>query len=150
LRRCSLGGGSVARGTVNGEQVVSQANSESFRSGYDRAFGARKPQRGVWVATPTGLVSAGEYTPPPSKAGTTLVSGRWHEGQRAPDGTDIGTPAKRRAWMKRTGTADYDDYRGVRARKAAELEARHRGETKPDKSLRDLIGRELYKQKVIL
>jgi hypothetical protein len=133
----------MARGTVVGEPVVSQANSKAYADNYERMFGKdHKPERGRW--------SFGRADPSAKAIHASIVSGRWHEGQKAPDGTDIGTPAKRRAWMKATGTADYDDYRGVRARKAAELEARHRGELKPDKSLRDLIGRELYKQKVIL
>lgn len=35
---------------------------------------------------------------------------RHHEGNVAPDGTDIGSRAKRNAWMKATGSADASDF----------------------------------------
>ena len=147
----------MARGTVVGEQVVSQASTEEFRQGYDAAFGAPKVQRGRWVwdEQTRRLVSADGYVAPPSKAGTTICSGRWHEGQTAPDGTDIGTPARRRAWMKATGNADYDDFGGARAKRAKEIaEKRRMVETgkveKHDPELRHFIGKQLYQQKVIL
>lgn len=148
----------MARGTVVGEAVVSQASTEEFRQGYDAAFGSdRRPVRGRWVwdAERGCLVDVADYVPPAVKCGTTIVSGRWHEGQKAPDGTDISTPARRRAYMKATGNADYDDFKGARAARAkADAEKRRMLETgrveKHDPQLRDLIGRELYKQKVIL
>lgn len=143
----------MARGMVVGEAIVSQASTEAFREGHERTFGERKPgQRGRWIwdAEAGRLVRAEDYEPPPAKCGTEVMSGRCHEGLVAPDGTDISTRAKRKAWMNATGCADYDDFKGARERRAKEQEARARGEFKPDKQLRDLIGRELYKQKVIL
>jgi hypothetical protein len=143
----------MARGTVVGEAVVSQAATDASRAGHERTFGEKKPgQRGLWVYDERlkTCVRAEDYVPPPSKCGTTIVTGRCHEGEKAPDGTDIGTPAKRRAWMKAESIGDYDDFKSARARRSKELEARRRGEIKHDPQLRDLIGRELYKQKVIL
>lgn len=145
----------MARGMVVGEQIVSQANTEEFSAGYERTFGDRKPQRGRWVMTPEGLVSADEYVPPPLALDAPIMVGRCHEGQVAPDGTDIGSRAKRAAWMKESGCADYDDFKGARERRAKEVaEKRRMVETgkveKHDPKLRDFIGRELYKRKMIL
>jgi hypothetical protein len=142
----------MARGMVVGEQIVSQAQTKAFDEGYERTFGARKPQRGRWVwdAEQGKLVSAEDYVPPEAKHGAGIMVDRFMEGDRAPDGTDIGTRAKRAAWMRATGNADYSDFKGAREKRAKEEAAKARGEIKPDKQLRDLIGRELYKQKVIL
>jgi len=142
----------MARGMAAGEAIVSQAGTEQFRDGYARAFGERKAQRGRWVydVQRKGLVPADEYVPPARAVDGPIMSGRCHENQVAPDGTDISTRAKRKAWMRATGNADYSDYANIRAKAKAEREAKARGEFKPDKQLRDLIGRELYKQKVIL
>ena len=142
----------MARGMVVGEAVVSQANNDAYREGYAKALGDGKPQHGRWVWDPDAkcLVDAASYVPPARAVDAPIISGRIHEGVVAPDGTDIGSRAKRKAWMAATGTVDYDDFKGVRAKVRAEKAARARGEFKPDKELRDVIGRELYKQKVIL
>lgn len=133
----------MARGTVVNEPVVSQAGTDAYRENYERIFGKdHKPQRGHW--------SFGEADASEKAVWAPIMSGRCHEGQVAPDGTDISTARKRARWMKDTGTADYADYKDVREKAAAEKAAKARGEFKPDKQLRDLIGRELYKQKVIL
>lgn len=39
-----------------------------------------------------------------------VFTDRHHEGNRAPDGTDIGSRSKRRAWMQATGSADASDF----------------------------------------
>jgi hypothetical protein len=142
----------MARGMVNNEPIVSQAQTKAFDEGYARTFGDRKPQRGRWVwdAEAGRLVNADEYVPPAAKSGTGIMSGRCHEGMVAPDGTDISTRAKRKAWMAATGNADYSDFEGARRKRAAEQAAKARGEFKKDPALREQIGRELYKQKVIL
>jgi hypothetical protein len=142
----------MARGTVVGEAVVSQANTKDYEDGYERTFGDRKPQRGrfVWDAQAKKLVSAEDYVPPEAKHGAGIMVDRFMEGDRAPDGTDIGSRQRRKAWMAATDSVDFSDFKGARERRAKEEAARKRGEFKPDKQLRDLIGRELYKQKVIL
>lgn len=142
----------MARGMVVNEPIVSQAQTKAFDEGYERTFGDRKPQRGRWVwdAERGKLVSAEEYVPPASRSGTGIMVDRFMEGARAPDGTDISSRAKRKAWQSASGTADYSDFKGAREKRAKEEAAKKRGEFKKDPALRDLIGRELYKQKVIL
>ncbi len=50
-----------------------------------------------------------------------VFTDRHHEGNRAPDGADIGSRAKRAAWMKATGSADASDFSSDHyARKQAE------------------------------
>ncbi len=140
------------RGTAANEPVVSQAGTRGFRRGYARVFGDRKPQRGRWVydAARGRFVPADEYVPPARAATAPILTGRCHEGQVAPDGTPINTRRKRAAWARESGCADYDDFKGAREKRKKELEARARGELKPDPQLREFIGRELYKRKIIL
>ncbi len=140
------------RGTVANEPVVSQASTEEFREGYVRAFGERKAVRGRWVwdARQSKLVPADEYVPEPLALNAPILTDRVHEGQRAPDGTPIDTRRKRKDWMRAADVVDYSDGEGLRQKRAAEQTAKARGEFKPDKELRNVIGRELYKQKVIL
>ena len=140
----------MARGMAAGEQIVSQAGTEEFREGFDRTFGDRKPQRGRWVMTSKGLVPASEYVPEHFAVDAPILTDRVHEGQKAPDGTPIDTRRKRAAWMKAADVVDYSDGESLRQKRSAEQAAKARGEFKPDKELRDIIGRELYKQKVIL
>jgi hypothetical protein len=137
------------RGTAAGESIQSQAGTEEFREGYDRVFGERKPQRGRWVMTPKGLVPADEYVPEHLAVNAPILTDRLHEGQKAPDGTPIDTRRKRKAWMEAAKVVDYADGESLRQKRNAEQAAKARGEYKPDKELRAIIGRELYKQKVI-
>ena len=141
----------MARGMANGEPIVSQTVTEDFRDGYQRVFGDRKPQRGRWIWDERAqrLVPADEYVPPSEARAAPLMIDRFMEGDKAPDGTDIGSRRKRKAWMAATGVADYADYKGARERRAAEVAAKKRGEFKPDPALREFIGRELYKRKII-
>ena len=142
----------MARGMAAGEKIVSQAGTDEFRDGYQRVFGNRKPQRGRWVwdEQQQKLVPGDEYVPPADAKSAPLMIDRFMEGDKAPDGTDIGSRRKRKAWMEATGVADYADYKGARERRAAEVAARRRGEFKQDPELRQFIGRELYKRKIIL
>jgi hypothetical protein len=39
-----------------------------------------------------------------------VMTDRHHEGNRAPDGADIGSRQKRRDWMRATGSADSTDF----------------------------------------
>jgi hypothetical protein len=141
----------MARGMVNGESIVSQASTEQYRDGYERTFGDKKPQRGrfVYDAAQGKCVPADEYQAPEAKHGTGIMVDRFMEGDRAPDGSDIGSRRKRKDWMRATDSVEYDDFKGARERRNKELAARHRGELKPDKALREQLGRELYKAKII-
>jgi hypothetical protein len=104
----------MARGMVVGEAIVSQAGTDEYRDGYARTFGDRKPQRGRWVWDEQAgrLVSAEDYVPPPAKTGTSVMCDRWMEGTRTADGeaVDIGSRAKRRAYMQARGLADASDF----------------------------------------
>lgn len=141
----------MARGMVVGEQIVSQAQTKAFDENWDRMKHADNGERGrfVWDPERRRLVRPGERESERAVDAPIMV-GRCHEGQVAPDGTDISTRAKRAAWMKETGHADYSDYKSIREKAAAEKAAKARGEFKKDPALRDFIGRELYKRKMIL
>lgn len=148
----------MARGMVVGERIVSQAQTREFDEGYARTFGDKPRQRGRWVwdRAQGRLVPADEYVPPSSDARCApIMTGACHEGQVAPDGTDISSRRKRAAWSKASGCADYDDFKSARAARQKMLAERaelvRTGKpSKPDKELRQIIGRELYRQKVIL
>lgn len=142
----------MARGTVVGEGVVSQAATDEYREAHQRIFGDKPVQRGrfIYDARLGKCVPADEYEPPSEARAAPIMVDRFMEGQRATDGTDIGSRQKRKAYMTAHGVADYDDFKNVRAKAQAEKEAKRRGEFKPDKQLRETIGRALYKQKVIL
>lgn len=129
----------MARGTVVNEPIVSQAQTKAFDEGYERTFGDRKPQRGRWVATPDGLVPADEYVAPERAADAPILSGRFYENVAATDGTDIGSRAKHRAYMKAHGLAPADDFSPAyyeRVRKQAQEQ--HRRER------REVIARRMY------
>lgn len=61
----------------------------------------------------TGLpsgVPVGEDYQPPGAERAPLFTDRFMEGQRAQDGTDIGSKAKRRQYMQAMGVADASDF----------------------------------------
>lgn len=92
----------------------------------------------------------GDYSDPSRALDAPIMVDRWREGAVAPDGTPIHTRRLEQAWMSATGNAHASDFKGARERRQAEQEAKARGEFKPDKALREFIGRELYKRKMIL
>lgn len=117
----------MARGSVVGEQIVSQANTEQFRDGYERTFGERKPQRGRWIydSEQGRCVPADEYRAPAAKCGTGIMADRVHEGTFYDDGervVDIGSRQKRRAFMRERGVQDATDC------SKAWLESRHKSQ----------------------
>lgn len=123
----------MARGTANGEPVVSQAATDDFREGYARTFGDRKPQRGRWVYDESQgkLVPAESYCPPERALDAPVMVDRFYEGVRATDGADIGSRKKHREYMRRNGLAPADDFSpGWYDRRRAELkrEEDHRRE----------------------
>lgn len=134
------------------DTIKTRPQTAEFDEGYERTFGKdRKPTRGRWVATPSGLVPADEYVRPESTDAlhAPVMVDRYMEGTVAPDGSDIGNRTRRKQWMAATGSADYGDFKEHRKRAQAEREARQRGEFKKDPALREFIGRELYKRKLI-
>lgn len=81
----------------------------------------------------------------PTNAG--IMTDRWMEGTKAPDGTDIGSRWKRREYMTRAGVADAGDYT-QHWQKAAERKAEYvQGRSAPDKELRETVGRAAYELK---
>lgn len=120
--------------------IKSKPQTREFDEGYERIFGNRKPQRGRWVWDEVAgkLVSAEDYVPP-SRSGTNIMVDRFYENTCALDGTDIGSRAKHREYMRQHGLAPADDFKEHpdRMRKQQELaDARERRET---------IGRAAYR-----
>ena len=140
----------MARGTVIGEQVVSQASTEEYRAGHDRTFGERRPgQRGRWIwdAEVGRLVRAEDYRAPPVKCGTGIIADRIHEGTTFDDGErvrDLGSRRKRREFLRETGLVETSDCSKLwlesqaRARESA-------AERRIDQSA-DAAARKLYHQ----
>jgi hypothetical protein len=105
----------MARGTVVGEAVVSQANTDAYREAYDRSFGDRKPERGTWVwnREQQRMVPLGEHVPPPRALDAPIIADRIHEGTTFDDGErvrDLGSRRKRREFLRETGLAEANDY----------------------------------------
>lgn len=103
----------MARGMVNGEPIVSQANSEDFEKGYARTFPDAKVVRGRWIwdAEAGKLVPADEYRAPESEGRVEIMAGRFYENTCTTDGVDIGSRAKRKRYMAEHGLADSSDYK---------------------------------------
>lgn len=99
-------------------------------------FGPGQPgSQGRWVydAKQQKLVRAEEYQPEQHALHAPIMLDRFYEGTQTVDGVDIGSRAKRRAYMKAKGLADFDDfspgyYERQRAEQARE-EKRERRET---------------------
>jgi hypothetical protein len=138
----------VARGTVVGECVVSQASTDSYRAGHDAALGEKKPgQRGRWIYDPQTktLVRAEDYRPPPAKCGTQIIADRIHEGTTFHDGNrvvDIGSRAKRRAFMRENGVTEASDY-SPQFREQA-VKQRERALDRRTESAAEAAARKLY------
>ena len=99
-------------------------------------------RRYVWDDEAQQLVEVGaEWTDTP-RGNAGPVTDLYMDGTRATDGTDIGSRAKRRAYMKANNLADTDDFKETWARKAREREAIARGE---DSTRREAIARALHK-----
>jgi hypothetical protein len=131
----------MARGTVVNEPIVSQANTEDFREGYERTFGDRKPQRGRWVwdEAQGRLVPADEYRAPERAVDAPILAGRFYENTCATDGSDIGSRTKHRQYMRDRGLASADDFSpSYYERIRKQTQEQHR------KERRETIARRLY------
>jgi hypothetical protein len=137
----------MARGTVIGEPVVSQANSAAFDEGYDRVFGKdRQPVRGRWVYDPVQqkCVPADEYQPPERAINAPIMMDRFYEGVRATDGTDIGSRRKHRQYMKDHGLTTADDFKGEWAKAKAKRDDMKAGKWH-DPRRREVLERAFWK-----
>ena len=95
-------------------------------------------------ASPNGFVAAEDMTDDVRPLTTVpVVTDRYMEGVQATDGTDIGSRAKRRAYMQAHGLADADDFKGVWAKSAEERAARQAG-VLDSAERREVIGRTAY------
>ncbi len=104
----------MARGTVTGEGIVSQASTDELREAHERIWGDKPVQRGRWVWDPEAqkLVRAEDYCPPSMARDAPIIADRIHEGTHFDDGervVDIGSRRKRREFMRRTGVEDAAD-----------------------------------------
>lgn len=97
-----------------GKDPKTMAQTKAFDEGHERIFGRnRKPQRGRWVQDPVSgkLIPADEYVPPSSEARhAPVMVDRFMENTVAQDGTDIGSRAKRKEYMRRERVGDASDY----------------------------------------
>jgi hypothetical protein len=135
----------MARGTVVGEPVVSQANNEEFREGYARTFGDKPVVRGHWVWDPINkcLVDSADCVPLPEAKDAPILSGRFYENTAATDGTDIGSRRRHREYMKSRGLTTADDFKDTWKREEARRQREAKGEW-DHKARREDIGRALY------
>lgn len=85
---------------------------------------------------------SGDYTGAERRA-QTATEGITYGNSMAPDGTDISTRNKRKAYMKRTGAADPQDYTEHLRAKRAERDAFYTGKTS-DPTRKDDIQRTIY------
>jgi hypothetical protein len=138
----------MARGMVNGEPINTQAQSKEFDEGYDRTFGPRKEvQRGrfIWDEKARKLVPAAEYRAQEEARTAPIMCDRYMEGVAYDMGdqkVDIGSRSKRRAFMKATGWADSDDFKGQW--KKAEQDRKRFFEKGGNKERREAIERMHY------
>ena len=95
----------------------------------------------------TGEVESIEVSPDfqTVEARTPNYTDSFMDGARATDGTDIGSRAKRRAYMKANNLADSSDYRETWARAAKEREAAYSGNYDRD-SRREAIQRAIHQR----
>lgn len=144
----------MARGMVIGETISTLAQSvgPEYRDRFDATFGPRDESRGrwIWSARLGKLVRPEEYAPEETEqaAFAPIITGRIHEGAVAPDGTDIGTRSRRRAWMRERDVVDYADGKSLREKRRKMEADRKAGRFAPDRELRDTIGKKLYDAKL--
>lgn len=102
----------MARGTVVGEPVVSQAQTKAFDEGYERTFSKDRGERGrfVYDERQKKLVRAEDYVPPSRAIDAPIMAGRFYEGSFVPGSEeDIGSRRKHREFLKRTGWVPASD-----------------------------------------
>lgn len=83
-----------------------------------------------------------DYVPPDAERAP-VYTDRYMEGVTAPDGTDIGSRAKRRAYMQAHGLADADDYKETWAKAAQQRAAFYSGNHDRE-ARREAVARALH------
>jgi hypothetical protein len=94
------------------------------------------------VPLPEPIEVGGDYEDPTAQR-LAPVTDLYMDGARATDGTDIGSRAKRRAYMRAHNVADASDYTQTWAKKRAEREAQATGKH-DTQARREALGRALY------
>lgn len=124
--------------------------TEDFREGHERVFGTptRKPGRTRYVYTAEGCIEVGEDWQPTVEddAKTHVAVDLYMDGVRATDGTDIGSRAKRREYMKRNDLVDSSDFTEHWEKAKAQRDRVNSGEA-DTKERREIIGRALHEAK---
>jgi len=144
----------MARGTVVNEQVVSMANTESFREGYDRSglgtsASAKDKGRFVWDPERKALVRPWEVDMDTTRMAkhASVIVGREYENVPSPRGDHVFTGrTDYNRYMKRHNLANASDFdRPGGCWDKAEAK-RKQGFSTPEqqKDRRDRIGRRLY------
>jgi hypothetical protein len=76
-----------------------------------------------FVQMPDGeLIEVGDDYLGESRASNRYIGDAYYDGNRAPDGTDISTRSKHRAYMKEKGLTTVDDFAGEFAKRAEQRE----------------------------
>lgn len=78
------------------------------------------------------------------RSDTHIMADRWREGSRATDGTDIGSRAKERDYMRATGLAHASDFTQTWQKAAETKSERRAGVVKVDRELTETVGRAAY------
>lgn len=143
----------MARGTVVGEPIVSQAQTEEWDEGYERTFGERpqrEPGRRSYVYRGGRLVERGGpddtgFYDEADDARNHVVSDLYMVGAHALDGTDIGSRVKRRRYMQERDLVDMDDFKES-WRNAEKVRESIRDGTHGAAERRQMIGKALYEE----
>jgi hypothetical protein len=136
---------------VAGEPIKSMGPSKEYDQGHEKTFGEARPdfprgRRFRWDPELKRLVPAGMVQEKLALVAP-INSGRLYENTAATDGTDIGSRAKHREYMKRHNLTTADDFKGTWARQEKERERIRKEGVLPDRTRRDDVGRALHKHR---
>lgn len=99
-------------------------------------------------ANERGFVAGPDYDaqPPEHAINAPILTGRFYENTKAPDGTDIGSRRKHRQYMKDRGLTTADDFKSEWHRAEQQREAvRREGRMPPDPKRREALERAMYR-----
>ena len=129
-------------------EIRTRTVTPEYEAGFDRIYGGPRAQRPgraryVWDAQASRLVEVGSDWEPQDRR-VPVVGDAHYDGLRSPvDGTDISSRTKHRNYMKATGLALADDYKGEWSQ-AEQRRARAASGDFDRKERRDAIGRAIY------
>jgi hypothetical protein len=100
-------------------------------------------------ASANGFVSEvdlGGYEAPKLAVNATVMTGRFYENTKAPDGTDIGSRKRHRQYMKDRGLTTSDDFAQTWANAEKErLRIQKEGRMPPSRERREALERAMYR-----